>query len=215
MAGMQAKTTRTDPLRNFKFTVNFVPLDDRLKQLVTGIGDLGFASMGGLAVNNEVIPYREGGMNTHTHKMIGLTDFPPVSFARGAFANQDALWKWQKFMHAWVSGGVGGFAEGSTGDDANYRCNIIVKIYDHPFTGQVQGGDTNYSYDSGDGGSQNIKPGNVKLAYKLFNAWPGTYALSDLNAGDNGIMVQSMVMHHEGFHVAWKADEIANIDAYN
>jgi phage tail-like protein len=51
------------------------------------------------------------------------------------------------------------------------------------------------------------------LAYKLFNAWPGAYGLSDLNAGDNGIMVQSMNIHHEGFYVAWTAAEIAAIDS--
>lgn len=209
-----ARTMRTDPLRNFKFTVKFVPLDSALETLTQGIGDLGFASMGGLAVTNEVIPYREGGMNTHPHKMVGQSDFPPVSFARGAFAEQDQLWNWQKFMHAWISGGVAGFPEGSRGDSTNYRCNIIVKVYDHPFTGTPgQGGAaTRYAYDSSQTESANLVPGNVKLAYKLFNAWPGAYGLSDLNAGDNGIMVQSLNVHHEGFYVAWTADEIAAID---
>ena len=209
-----ARTQRTDPLRNFKFTVKFVPLDDELKNLTSGIGDLGFASMGGLAVTNEVIPYREGGMNTHPHKMVGQSDFPPVSFARGAFAEQDQLWNWQKFMHSWISGGVSGFDGGSSGDASNYRCNIIVKVYDHPFTGaSTAEGATRYAYDSSQNESANVKPGNVKLAYKLFNAWPGAYGLSDLNAGDNGIMVQSMNIHHEGFYVAWTASEIAAIDS--
>lgn len=208
-----ARTMRTDPLRNFKFTVKFVPLDSELQNLTQGIGDLGFASMGGLAVTNEVIPYREGGMNTHPHKMVGQSDFPPVSFARGAFADQDQLWHWQKFMHAWISGGIGGFDGGSMGDGTNYRCDIIVKVYDHPFTGSpAQGGATRYAYDSSQTESANLVPGNVKLAYKLFNAWPGAYGLSDLNAGDNGIMVQSLNVHHEGFYVAWKANEIATID---
>lgn len=209
-----ARTQRTDPLRNFKFTVKFVPLDDELKNLTTGIGDLGFASMGGLAVTNEVIPYREGGMNTHPHKMVGQSDFPPVSFARGAFAEQAQLWNWQKFMHSWISGGVSGFDGGSSGDASNYRCNIIVKVYDHPFTNSATAQDsTRYAYDSSQNESANLRPGNVKLAYKLFNAWPGAYGLSDLNAGDNGIMVQSMNIHHEGFFVAWTADDIAAIDS--
>ena len=75
MAVNSVKTTRTDPLRNFKFTVKFVPLDDELRNMTTGIGDLGFAQMGGLSVQNELIAYREGGMNTHPHKMIGQSDF--------------------------------------------------------------------------------------------------------------------------------------------
>ena len=66
-----AKTQRTDPLRNFKFTVQFIPLDTALTNLLVGVGDLGFAQMGGLSVQNELIAYREGGMNTHPHKMVG------------------------------------------------------------------------------------------------------------------------------------------------
>lgn len=198
-----AKTQRTDPLRNFKFTVRFIPIDGALNTLLNGIGDLGFAQMGGLSVQNELIAYREGGMNTHPHKMVGQSDFPAISFARGAFATQDQLWKWQKFMHLWVGGGAGGFDGGAQGDATNYRCDILVRVYDHPYT---QTG-VRYAWDSADPAS-NLNPGNVKLAFKLFNCWPGAYGLSDLNAGDNGIMIQQLNIHHEGFYVAWSQGEI-------
>ena len=159
-----ARTQRTDPLRNFKFTVKFVPLGTALTNKLSGIGDLGFAQMGGLSVQNELIAYREGGMNTHPHKMIGQSDFPPISFARGAFAEQAQLYKWQKFMHSWVDGGASGEAGGAAGDTTNYRCNIIVKVFDHPYTA----GDAKYAYDSSDQNTA-LKPGNIKLAFKLFN----------------------------------------------
>lgn len=203
-----AKTQRTDPLRNFKFTVRFEPIDQTgiLGNLLSGIGDLGFAQMGGLSVQNELIAYREGGMNTHPHKMVGQSDFPAISFARGAFAAQDQLWKWQKFMHSWINGGTGGFTGGAQGDATNYRCNVLVRVFDHPYTN----GDARYAWDSGDPASA-LKPGNVKLAFKLFNCWPGAYGLSDLNAGDNGIMIQQLNIHHEGFYVAWTAEEIATL----
>jgi len=202
-----ASTTRTDPLRNFKFTVKFIPIGDELKGLVTGIGDLGFAQVGGLSVQNELIAYREGGMNTHPHKMIGQSDFPAVSFARGAFAKQSQLWDWQKFMHAWINGGASGFAQGARGDNSNYRCDILVKVFDHPY----MAGDAKYQLGNTDAGD--VKPGNVKLAFKMFNCWPGAYGLSDLNAGDNGIMVQQMNIHHEGFYVAWSPEDIAALAA--
>ena len=96
-----SQTLRTDPLRNFKFRVHIVPLDTELAGLAEGLGNLGFAQMSGIAVTNEVIPYREGGMNTHPHKMVGQSDFAPVSLARGMFANQSQLFKWQQFIHAW------------------------------------------------------------------------------------------------------------------
>lgn len=206
---IQATTTRTDPLRNFKFTVRFVPIDSALSNLTNSIGDLGFAQMGGLSVQNELIAYREGGMNTHPHKMIGQSDFPPISFARGAFAEQSQLYLWQKFMHAWVSGGAGGFDGGSTGDSTNYRCNIIVKVYDHPYTSSA--GDLQYQFDNAP--TKVVKPGNVKLQFKIFNCWPGAYGLSDLNAGDNGIMIQQLNIHHEGFVVDWTGTQ--NMDDTN
>lgn len=202
-----ARTQRTDPLRNFKFTVRFTPVDTELSSYLSGIGDLGFAQVGGLSVQNELIAYREGGMNTHPHKMVGQSDFPAVSFARGAFATQDQLWRWTKFMHAWVGGtGTSGFDDGAKGDITNYRCDVIVKVYDHPYTASA----VQYQYDNT--ADTNVKPGNVKLAFKLYNCWPGAYGLSDLNAGDNGIMIQQMNLHHEGFEIAWTDNEVLALD---
>ena len=73
------------------------------------------------------------------------------------------------------------------------------------------GADAKYQMDNTAG--DNVKPGNVKLAFKMFNCWPGAYGLSDLNAGDNGIMVQQMNIHHEGFYVAWNDEDIAKLAA--
>jgi phage tail-like protein len=221
-----AYTQRTDPLRNFKFRVQILPLSPELDTFTNGIDDIGFAQVSGLAVSNEVITYREGGMNTHPHKFVGQSDFTPVAFARGAFAAQAQLWNWQKFMHAWVGGGVTGMTGGNKG--SNYRCNILVKVYDHPYnasgavagsvpsTAPTTGAPTTsaptlrYAADGGvvEGQGTTIVPGAVKLQYKLYNCWPGSYSLSDLSAGDTtGIMVQTMNVHHEGFYIDWTGTE--------
>lgn len=209
-----ATTLRTDPLRNFKFRVSISPKssNSNLATNLIQIGELGFAQVSGISVTNEVISYREGGMNTHPHKMVAQSDFAPVSFARGAFAGQDQLWKWQKFIHAWLGGGVSGETGLAVGD-GDYRCDIVVRVYDHPHTASELNSGSNLKYQW-DGGTQSssIAPGNVKFAFKLFNAWPGAYALTDLNAGDNGILIQSMTVHHEGFYIAWTEDDIAGID---
>lgn len=206
-----AITQRTDPLRNFKFRVSILPTQTtgNLNSLLTGISDIGFAQVSGISVSNEVITYREGGMNTHPHKFVGQSDFTPVAFARGVFANQAQLWNWQKFMHAWVGGGVSGDT-GLATDGHDYRCHIIVKVYDHPHTasGPVApgGGNLRYDYDGGvtAGEGATVVPGVVKLQYKLYNCWPGSYSLSDLSAGDTtGIMIQTMNIHHEGFYIDW------------
>lgn len=197
-----ATISRTDPLRDFKFRVQIVPTGGALTSLIggtNGIGNLGFAVVSGIAVQNELIPYREGGMNTHPHKMVGMSDFTPVTFSRGVFSNQPQMWKWQSFMHSWMQGsngtGGGGVAGGSTGQGDDYRCNIIVSVMDHPYTAP-----NGYEIDP----SSNLADptlNNVRLRFTLYNCWPGGYALSDLNAGASSIMVQQMTVHHEGFEL--------------
>lgn len=204
-----ATVLRTDPLRNFKFRVSIAPKsnDGNLRNTLSQIGELGFAQVSGISVTNEIISYREGGMNTHPHKMVAQSDFAPVSFARGAFSGQDQLWKWQKFIHAWLGGGVAG-EQGLAIGDGDYRCDILVRVYDHPHTASEVAGQSGLRYQW-DGGEQSsaVVPGNVKFQFKLYNAWPGAYALTDLNAGDNGILIQSMTVHHEGFYVDWTGQE--------
>lgn len=202
---------RTDPLRNFKFQIQIVGGTDLNSHVsdANGIGldGLGFAEMSGLSVTNELIAYREGGMNTHPHKMVGQSDFPPVSFSRGVFANQSQMWKWQTFIHSWQQGNN---ATGSTGlysINNDYRCDIVCRVYDHPYTANNANGG---QYQNTDLPNATTKPGNVRLAFKLFNCWPGVFAMNGLNAGDNGILIQQMTIHHEGFYIAFGAD-IANI----
>lgn len=190
---------RTDPLRDFKFRVNIVP-SGTLKTQTSGIGSLGFAVVSGIAVQNEMIPYREGGMNTHPHKMVGMSDFTPVTFSRGVFANQDQMWKWQTFMHSWMQGNAAVNGSGSTGSGSDYRCDINVDVFDHPYTAT-----TGYAQNPAKP-SDTLTPGNVRLAFTLYNCWPGGYALSDLNAGASSIMVQQMTIHHEGFELTFKGD---------
>jgi phage tail-like protein len=197
-----AVLTRTDPLRDFKFTVKIVPTGI-LEDATPNIGNLGFAVVTGLSVTNEMIPYREGGMNTHPHKMIGQSDFNPITFSRGVFEGQDQLWRWQQFMHSWTQGALADDA-GSTGSRNDYRCNIIVTVYDHPFTAAAadSSGNAGYSQDPGSLGRV-ISPGNKKLEFTIYNAWPAGYALGDLNAGNSSIMIQQMTVNHEGFEINW------------
>ena len=212
-------TTRTDPIRNFKFEVSIYPLSST-SDLVPGftptnsggaqdlskflyaegspISRLGFAAMSGLAVRNEMIPYREGGMNTHPHKMVGQTDFDPITLSRGVFSgtSEAALWNWQRFIHNWQSG-----ANGSTGG-ADYRCDVIVRVFDHPHS--------NATYtDSASDNATNL--GNPKLGIKIFNCWPGAYATGGLNAGDNSIIIQEMTLHNEGWYIEFDPSKISEL----
>jgi len=200
---------RTDPLRNFKFQIIIESAPD-LNTHTGGLGGLGFAEMSGLSVTNELIAYREGGMNTHPHKMVGQSDFPPVSFSRGVFANQAQMWKWQTFMHSWQQGNP---SSGSTGlrvpsGSNDYRCDILVYVYDHPYTRNDNIGG---SYQATDLPLTETKPGKKQLGFKLFNCWPGVFAMNGLNAGDNGLLIQQMTIHHEGFQIAFTSEELTAI----
>jgi phage tail-like protein len=206
-------TTRTDPLRNFKFEVTFHPLSSELttgapgsatsnlSSFAAGLGSVGFAAMSGLAVRNEVIPYREGGMNTHPHKMVGQTDFDPITLSRGVIENQDQLWKWQRFIHNWQNG-----AEGSTGGQ-DYRCDIVVRVFDHPHSNATYNNTTT---------PNDAAPvlGNPKLGIKIFNCWPAAYATGGLNAGDNSIIIQEMTLHNEGWYLEFDTAKIADLPSY-
>lgn len=200
-------TTRTDPIRSFKFEVQFlVPAnaspgapgtsENNLSDFSRGLDKLGFAAMSGLAVTNEVIQYREGGMNTHPHKMVGQTDFAPVSFQRGVFENQDQMWKWQRFIHNWQNG-----APGSTGG-SDYRCDVLVWVYDHPHSNATYTDNAGYNTDSSAFG------GRRKLGIKIFNAWPASFTMSGLNASGSEIMVHELSLVHEGFILAWSPEEM-------
>lgn len=193
-----ARSTKSDPLRNFKFRVTIAP-SAGLGQAVGGtslISGLGFAVVSGLSVQNELIAYREGGNNTHPLKLIGQSDFAPVTFSKGVYANEAQLYKWQSFMHSW-SQGAGSQTVGagtSTSGNNDYRADITVVVYDHPVS--AGGFDT-----PGQLKNNNFSAGVPKLGYKLFNCWPASYSMTDLNAGDSSILIQQLVVNHEGFHI--------------
>jgi hypothetical protein len=44
------------------------------------------------------------------------------------------------------------------------------------------------------------------MRFKVYNAWISQLAYSDLNAGDNAILVEQMTLVHEGFEVIWGTD---------
>jgi len=204
-----ARANKTDPIRNFKFQVQVLPdTDSGLYGLIgEEIVKMGFSVVSGLTVQNEMIAYREGGMNTHPHKMVGQSDYGPITLTKGVFAHQKAMYQWQEFMHAWGQGGLN--LVGSESGNNDYRCDMVVTVHDHPTSAG--------SYaQPGTGDGAPTPAGDVKIAYKLFNCWPASYSLGDLNAGDSSILIQQMVLNHEGFVIEWadSAEGSVNTDSF-
>ena len=160
---------KTDPLRNFKFLVNFHhPKTPRL-------ATMGFMSVSGLNVTTEVIPYREGGMNTTTQKMPGQSDFAPITLSKGLAVGDAAMINWMRELFA-VMQGTG---TGAPGHD--FRAYMDIKVLDHPVT------------------TRTVAKTPVKAAFRVYNAWPTAVSFSDLDAGANAIVIQQMTLAHEGF----------------
>ncbi len=169
----------TDPLRNFKFRCSIAH-----PAFPKSFLNMGFMSISGLNITTEVIPYREGGMNTTTQKMPGQSDFAPITLARGLMVGDNAMTGWMKQLFT-VQQGTGTRAAGTQ----DFRATITIDVLDHPVT-------------RGDAPS--------KAQFKVYNAWPTAMAFSDLDAGANAIVIQQMTLAHEGFEPAFATSLDAN-----
>jgi len=194
-------TLVTDPLRNFRFLVVFKPLTNfpaGLKStLETGKSNqitFGFTSVSGLSVTTDSIPYREGGYNTTVHQIPGQTTFTPLTLQRGVMLGTNQNWEWMRLLFATVAAG------GSTRKiDENFRCNIELRVLSHPIPASGSTQDPNQAATD-----------HIAKRIEVYNAWPTSVAYSDLNAGDNALLVEQATFVHEGFDINWATSLTAN-----
>ena len=178
---------KTDPLRNFRFLVSFAPHDG------TGLAThIGFTSCSGLSITTESIPYREGGYNTSVHQIPGQSAFSPITLQRGVVLGTNQNWEWMKRLYRVVNATAAG---NSTGSLKDFRADVQIRVLSHPMAGSA----------TAPGAAENAASENdlVALRFKVFNAWPTALAFSDLNAGDNALLVEQMTLVHEGFDMQW------------
>ena len=187
----EPQTARSEPLRSFKFLVD-----------ATGneggdiFASMGFMSVDGIAMNTDMLPYREGGMNTTPHKLPGQTDFSPLTLSSGVFWNKPQMWERAKMMFA-VNHGSGSLAF-SEGDITQFRYRLVVRVLGHPVTQGPASGNPR-SYDG------------AILAFEFINCWTASVGFSGLNAQDNNILIHQMQVHHEGFEVYWGHQQAINL----
>lgn len=188
-----AITTRalvSDPLRSFKFNV-VIPN-------VTSSGStsarFGFMSMSGLGIAIEPLTYREGGDNLTTRKMPGQADFNPITLSRGLFATDNDNWIWMQQLFTALYGTAPGL---HTPGGLDFRTTVYINILEHPNTSSVAPGQSPYTYTYP--AQNNI----IKWSAKLYSAWIGSLAYSDLDAGGNAVAVEQMTINYEGFDTQW------------
>lgn len=179
-------TIQTDPLRNFRFIVDFSATGDG-QPVSSGLTTLrgGFTSVSGLAIATNAIGYREGGMNTSLHQVPGMTSFTPITLTRGTILGNDEAIKWMRSLFAATSGQ--GLPIGTTN---TFRVNLDIYVIDHPATGapQIAAGDL-------------ISQQAYKMKFSVYNAFITSLNYSDLNAQGNEIIMETITLAHEGLSV--------------
>ena len=116
-------TLATDPVRNFRFLVEFLPPSGTETPTWSFDAKMGFTSVSGLTVATEAIQYREGGYNTTVHQLPGQTSFSPVTFSRGVMLENSQNYKWMRRLFSVISSGAtaGVGADFSQSATANHR----------------------------------------------------------------------------------------------
>jgi phage tail-like protein len=184
----------TDPIRNFRFLVKISPLIQN-NPLLKFEAALGFTSVSGLAISTEAIPYREGGYNTTVHQIPGQTTFSPVTFQRGVTIGSDQHYNWTQQMFRAISQGLN-----SSSPNQGFRANIEIDVLNHPVP---FGSNATQFGDDGRLEADQAKDDLVVARFNLYNCWPTMLAYSDLNAGDNALLVEQMTIVHEGLAMKW------------
>lgn len=187
----------SDPTRNFRFLVTFQPYDGTNP---IGSMNFGFTSVSGLSMAIESIPYREGGMNVTMHQIPGQATFSPITLTRGVHVGNSQAWKWTKRLFSAI--GPGGPRLGAGYPSYNFRSAVTIHVLQHPL---VYGNDSAASYQGGDGQSFS-RNDPVAMSFRIYNAWLTNLAYSDLNAGDNAVAIEQMVLVHEGMDMYWNPD---------
>lgn len=190
-------TLKSDPVRNFRFLATFTPLGaagtGKWNPNAEGLR-VGFTSISGLNIATESIPYREGQYNTTVHQIPGQTTFSPITFQRGVVLGTRQHWDWMRMLFR-----VNDPQSVQLAPNNSFRADIEVQVLVHPVA---------YSTDTGFGsgvGNGLTTAGNdlTAMRFKIYNAWPTSVAYSDLNAGDNALLVEQLTVVHEGFDLNW------------
>jgi phage tail-like protein len=175
----------TDPLRSFRFYAEFMAPQQgsKVNAKITGFSG-GFTQISGLGINTQSIAYREGGYNTTIHQVPGMTTFNPISFNRGVIYKNDQAIAWMQHLFAAAAG------DGIALGENDFRCDIKIYVLDHPAASNAT------ATSDGEGGAQ-----VPKMGFHVHNAWISTLNYSDLDAGGNNLMVETMGVVHEGLSV--------------
>lgn len=141
---------------------------------------IGFSQVDGLNSVSAVVQYREGNMPIWMRKFPGLIEWQPVTMQRG-LSNSTILLDWRNqcasYEDASATNGGSGYGDGII--PPQYRRTITIKLY----------------------GKGESSSGSANKTWVLMNAWPSELRLGALNAMGNEVVIESVVIQHEGMKV--------------
>lgn len=157
--------------------------DDPLRNFkfrVTIGGDLtsrtGFKSVQGLKESTEVVEYREGTDAATPRKLFGQTTFDDVTFEAG-LTNSSFLLSWRRRITD-VTSGAGRSANAPSGEgngNLDIRQTVTVDLIEYH--------------------------ARVQWSWDLIEAWPRDWEVGDFQGDGNDVVVEMMVLAHEGMAV--------------
>lgn len=192
-------TLATDPVRNFKFIVEFLPQNPDTNGFGASFGKLGFVSLSGLSVSTEAIAYREGGYNTNVHQIPGQSSFTPISLSKGVMLGNDVHAKWMRRLFSVLTpNATKGIADTAQLKGANFRVDLDIAVLSHPNPAGLKG--------VGGADATTAAEQHASMRFRVHNAWITSLAYSNLDAGSSTLMVEEMTLVHEGFDVTFGTD---------
>ena len=106
--------SRNDPFRSFNFVVNIQGMK------------AGFAEIGGLTTETDIVEYREGTDTPTNRKLPGKAKYTQLSFKRG-YTNSKELWQWRQKV---INGQTQRMSGTITLQDESRKAALTWKFYE-------------------------------------------------------------------------------------
>ena len=172
---MAFRGINVDPIRNFKFRVNF-------PSAFNGTAWAGFSRVSGLKETTEAVDYREGTDSGRPRKLFGQTSFDNVTLERG-ITNDQELINWRRLITNVRDKGqsIDGFSgEGNAvGEEPLLRRNVEVQLGDFHAEGGAEGA----------------------WSWNLLDAWPTSLEVGEFSGDGNDVVLETVELVHEGIQV--------------
>ena len=166
--------------------------------------EMGFSNVSGLSDESEVIEYREGKDPLHMARVAGMRSLGSVTLERGITPGRPRGEHLQKSLNAGVFFDLSmwrqGVAEVESGTNAFLMMDSVVMspntlrkhvIIDALGDGQRTSPSVNSSFTE----ERAAYGGRVSAAtWKLYNCWPTSLEIGDLDASSSDILIESMTL---------------------